>query len=63
MTEKQWVPGLFLTAQTLMDWIVFAASCIAILAGMEISEMALVIVGLGGILIALVMMGKGKNQP
>jgi hypothetical protein len=46
-----------------MDWIVFAASCIAILAGMEISEMALVIVGLGGLLIALVMMGKGKSQP
>jgi|KBSMisStandDraft_5_1062788.scaffolds.fasta_scaffold4020959_1 hypothetical protein len=45
-----------------MSWLVFAASCLAILVGMEIAEMALIIGGLGGMFIALALRKPGNRD-
>jgi hypothetical protein len=45
-----------------MNWTVLTASCGAILAGMGIEQMALIVAGLGGLLIAFVIF-QGKRNP
>jgi len=46
-----------------MSWAFLAASCIAIIAGMEMAQTVMVLSGLGGMVIALVMLSMGKRQP
>jgi hypothetical protein len=44
-----------------MNWAILIASCGAIFAGMEVAQMALIVAGLGGVLIALLVF-QGKRQ-